>query len=501
MKFIKKNKIKIINMLFCFIVSFTILSLTSKCSFLYPFNDWVDANAFFTVGKSMMNGITPYLDIFEQKGIILYLIYGIGYLISNTTFLGIFILEIIFWTISLYFIYKIIVLYLDRRWAYLMIPLFTAFLCTSQAFTHGGSAEEFSLCFISITLFYFLDFFKTNTIGYKRIFLSGLFAGIVLLIKYTLLGFWCAFIMCIFLSFISKKEYKQALLYIFTFLGGMLLPFTLTLIYLGIKGGIKEFFNIYFVINMTAYGDVTSTLADRFKNLYQGYINTVCASGTLEYILILFMPLFLYKIEMSKSAKISTIILYLFTVLGIYWGLKFYRYYLFPIEIFELISLIGIISFIKKLIDINRFKWLIAVSIFFSITFSYFNANYSNFKFKKKEELFQYQFAEEIKKYKNPTLVNIGYLDCGVYTTTNILPTTYFFERQNIAYEKFKDNVESFKRYIKEKETMFIVYYTKLDLNKLQKVEEVLFENYNLLMEKEQEFESVTYHSYLFLRK
>jgi len=92
--FITKDKFKII--LYCFLVSFIILLFTSKCSFLYPFNDWVDANAFFTVGKSMMNGIVPYRDLFEQKGLLLYFIYGVGYLISNTTFIGIFILEIIF---------------------------------------------------------------------------------------------------------------------------------------------------------------------------------------------------------------------------------------------------------------------------------------------------------------------------------------------------------------------------------------------------------------------
>ena len=65
--FFKKPKVLLI--LFCFCLSFVILSLTSKCSFLYPFNDWVDANAFFTVGKSMMRGIVPYKDLFEQKGI------------------------------------------------------------------------------------------------------------------------------------------------------------------------------------------------------------------------------------------------------------------------------------------------------------------------------------------------------------------------------------------------------------------------------------------------
>ena len=96
-------------LIFSFVVAFITLLITSKNSFLYVFNDWVDANAFFTVGKSMFNKILLYKDIFEQKGPLLYLIYGLGYLISNNTFHGVFIIEVISFTIFLYFIHKTLI--------------------------------------------------------------------------------------------------------------------------------------------------------------------------------------------------------------------------------------------------------------------------------------------------------------------------------------------------------------------------------------------------------
>ena len=67
--------------IYCFIVSLLVLLLASKSSPLYPFNDWCDANAFFTMGKGLFNGKIIFKDLFEQKGPFLYLIYGIGYLI------------------------------------------------------------------------------------------------------------------------------------------------------------------------------------------------------------------------------------------------------------------------------------------------------------------------------------------------------------------------------------------------------------------------------------
>ena len=82
---------------------FTLL-ICSKNSPLYPYNDWVDGNAFFTMGKGMFNGKVPYKDLFEQKGPLLYFIYGIGYLISHDTFLGVYLLEVISYTIFGYFL-------------------------------------------------------------------------------------------------------------------------------------------------------------------------------------------------------------------------------------------------------------------------------------------------------------------------------------------------------------------------------------------------------------
>ena len=52
----------------------------------------------------------------------------------------------------------------------------------------------------------------------------------------------------------------------------------------------------------------------------------------------------------------------------------------------------------------------------------------------------------------------MGFLDVGVYTTSGIIPNTRFFEVHNFDYEKFKDNIDEIKKYVKNKEIKFIVY-------------------------------------------
>ena len=83
-----------------FICAVLILLFTTRSSVLFVCNNWDDANSYFTMGKGMMNGMVIYRDLYDQKGPFLYLLYGLAYLISNKTFLGVFIFEIIAGTFS-----------------------------------------------------------------------------------------------------------------------------------------------------------------------------------------------------------------------------------------------------------------------------------------------------------------------------------------------------------------------------------------------------------------
>ena len=79
----------------CLLASCVLLLLCSQCSPLYPTNVWVDANCLLTVGRVMKEGGVLYRDIYEQKGPTLYLIHAIAACISDTSFLGVYVLEVV----------------------------------------------------------------------------------------------------------------------------------------------------------------------------------------------------------------------------------------------------------------------------------------------------------------------------------------------------------------------------------------------------------------------
>ena len=138
-------------LLFCFACAFISITVCSQNSFLYPLNSWTDPHCFMTVGKAMMNGMVPYRDLLEQKGPILYLIYGVTWLFSKSNYVGIYVLEIIAASLFLYYVSATISLYKtgkEKR----AILLIAFIIYSSWSFRTGGTAEELCIPLLAYAL-------------------------------------------------------------------------------------------------------------------------------------------------------------------------------------------------------------------------------------------------------------------------------------------------------------------------------------------------------------
>jgi hypothetical protein len=109
-------------------------------------NDWVDVHCFLTLGKGMLHGLVPYVDLYEQKGPVLYFIYAIVALFSNKSMLGQYLLEVVTFGLFLYFSAKLAEIYLGRsKFIYPIIAVLAAVVATTRSFQHGGSVEQMCL--------------------------------------------------------------------------------------------------------------------------------------------------------------------------------------------------------------------------------------------------------------------------------------------------------------------------------------------------------------------
>lgn len=500
-----KRKKNLLIYCFCLLVATTILLFCSQNSPLYPMNDWVDVNAFFTVGKGMIRGIIPYKDLFEQKGPILYLIYGIGSLITGHSFFGVFIIECIFQSVCLYYAYKIIKLFIHEKYAFIILPIMFTIVCTCSSFCHGGSAEEFCFPFFMISLYYFMNYIKNNQMNRKIIFTNGLIAGIIFLIKYNLCGFWFAWMMCLFFDYVFKKQFKKGFEYCLIFLGSMILPLLIFSIYFIINGAFDDFFHTYFIINTMKYGNTSRSILKKIilsiiifaKNILRG-------NGIYLFLLFIGVIIFIGHSIKKIRNKIYLCLIVLISVIFTFIGGHTFPYYSLLWILFTLLAWIELFKIIDTFLPkVKEFKYsfliLVPVAVI-CIFLSYKGANYKFLMFKPKKELAQYSFAEIILKDKNQSLLNYGFLDLGVYFTTHQIPSLKHFEIQNLDYNQYPDHWDEQNKCIKDKCVNYVVMISGSDEEELIQKHPNLMENYYVISSKHQR-QDYSYTNYYLLKK
>lgn len=499
----KKERVQSIG--FAVLVSFCFLAVCSRSSFIYPFNNWDDANSYFSMGKVMMNGGVIYRDIFDQKGPLLYFIYGIGYLISNTTFLGVFILEIIALAAVLSAEYKILKLYLGHRLSMMLIPACAFVITVSKSFYWGGCAEEFCLPFLAWGLYFSVKYFKEEypkNISYKMVIMFGFLAGCVMLVKYTLLGFYFAWMGMIALANFNSRNWRGSIRNCCFFLLGMMMPLIPWLVYFGVNGALDDWYHAYIYCNVFFYSDVYTASLFSFEKIY--------ILAKIMYWLILDNFIYLgpiifgfFCILFSKRfrwfEKFNIYIMFGCLFLGIYIGGTTLYYYSLPLSIFSVFGFLIVGMGIKWLMGrffvgrrVQKYFVMTVVSICIVLLAGAWNLSMNTgFAKQKKEDFYLYKFRNIILQEENPTLLNISCLDAGLYTWADIMPNCKYF--QSNAVRGFDEVREEQLRYIEEKKIDFILardYYP-----------EEITQNYKLIMEENYAYGEQDFVYYLFKKK
>lgn len=342
---ISSKQYKWLIIVYCILNAILFLTICSKNSFLYAFNNWDDPNSFFTMGKGMANGYIPYKDLFEQKGPLIYAIHAIAYLISNRTFIGIFLFEIISFTVFLYYVSKIINLYTRKVHSLWAIPLTSFVILSSYVFIAGDSAEEFCLPLLAISLYSFLAYYKNdspNKMSTKTVILNGIIAGFVLWIKYNLLGFWLGFAGFLCIGLLLHKKVKEAFLTGIYFILGMAIASIPWIIYFGINGALYDMFNVYFLVNISSYSVQTSIINRLFTALKDAlnYAKNLWLCSIITLIGYAYMMISKHSIP-NKYGKIALTITILIATIGVYYGANHIYYFLILMP-FMILGLVAI---------------------------------------------------------------------------------------------------------------------------------------------------------------
>lgn len=459
----KKGNLKdiVFDICFCFVSSAAILFFCSRSSFFYVFNNWDDANSYFSMGKAIFNGEVPYRDLFDQKGILLYVIYGLGYLISNNSFHGIFIIGIILFAFTLLAFIRICNLYVSGKLVYLMTPIFGSVIASSRAFYWGGSAEEVMLPFLIWGFFISLRYFREAypaPMPYRDILIGGILAGCIFNIKFNSLGFYFGWILMVLAAIIMGTASQKILRVVkssIIFLLGVIIATLPWIIYFAINHSIHSWLYVYLYLNIFVYSEkapIIIRLIGMFKTIYNhmwgNFIWFIWIIWGLEYFILCSHNKVHNQarsssawLSLSKIEVINVLCLVFFQILLIFIGAVDLPYYPLPISIFAVLGFIMLIKLLEFVFWKYRFihtklsKYLLSISSLICCLVIMFTFS-SNIQFRKcdKRDLVIFKYKEIIDNsgIHDPTLINIGCFDSGLYTVTGIVPNCYFYQTQTI---------------------------------------------------------------------
>lgn len=234
----------------CCLLSFFIQFIISPDSYTHDLTGHYDSAWLFTCGKAWMNGMLPYVDFADSKGPLLWLIYGLGYLISHNNYIGVFWLSVINYSFIFLYVFKIANLFLknDKLSLYVVLIMTSSFFCP---WYHGEiRAEDWCQLFIimsiyRICLLLYTEKGKQPSSIYISCFVIGSSMAGTLLIKYNVTAMLGC--LAIYTLYALIKERKNILLPFLFFMIGFCIISLPFIIYMIVNGLLSPFFNEYFL--------------------------------------------------------------------------------------------------------------------------------------------------------------------------------------------------------------------------------------------------------------
>lgn len=430
-------------LIYSLVIAALFLGVCSKSSPLYPMNDWVDVHCFFTMGRSILDGLVPYRDLYEQKGPVLYFLYSLAALVSSDSFIGVFLLEIVTFGLFLYFCGRLARIYLGRSvLVYVIVAVLAALIPVSPAFSHGSSCEETCLFMLAYSLYSVgLALHENRPLTFWEAFWNGVCAAAVLYIKFTILGFYMGLALFVLVWYISRPSHIKSLLpTIGAFLLGVAALSLPVFAYFLLNGAVEDFLTVYFYNNLFLYpAEFEGT---RWDMIVQCLHKTVKLNSSYSWLFYAGAVYLMLDFKHWRTAVMVSLT-YLGLAVGTYWGGRGYTYYGLILCVFAVYGLIGICQLLR-LIPLQ--KWLrrfnitspiisyIALAGVVALLFSYSYKNNRNAYLMAyaKEDIPAYRFAATIRQTSNAKILNYGFLDAGFYFAADIEPSCKYFCTLNI---------------------------------------------------------------------
>lgn len=460
----RKEQDRVIAAMMSIAAAIAVLRVATTSSPRYVTNFWTDTNIFMTMGRGIANGMIPYRDLVDQKGPLIFLIYAVAAMITDSSFLGGFLLECVSMTAFLYIAWKTVSLYGRGILTFAAIPLTAMVTVCCTAFTQGGSAEEFSLPMMGLAVYVTLKRMRDGRACSIARLLHAVFGfsmGWVFAIKYTDCGLFFGLGFCLTLWILWCEGIGAAVRSIGEMFVGFCLIVLPIMLYLTLHGALGMCLDTYFVQNMFVYSGKRMTLVEHIYNAL-AYLRTQSMANPAVAGLAIFgvatVSLHaLWKREkgwlfQAAALPMAAGLLLLFC----YWGEMAHPYYALAFASLVPLGLVPL-GYAAGYLD-RKAKWGAVGSVVMCACLAFVLPQKLclavPLQSVERETMPQTIFAEILNREEAPTLLDISSLDHGFYLAAGILPTCRYFCELNVASQAKKEALQS---YLDNAVTQFVV--------------------------------------------
>jgi hypothetical protein len=433
------------NLIFIAVFTIACLLFVSSDSYLHPLLNHYDSAIFFMLGKSWMNGMIPYQDFLDSKGPLLMLIYGIGYLLSNYNYIGVFWIYCVWYIAIFYIMFKIAFFFLKDKKKAILCSILSAIPYFSPYFHYETRGENWCHLFISLSLYQTIILLYTKEDLQKKkvasaFIIEGICLGASLLIKFNI-----GVMMGVFILYSLWSRYKKGIKEVmhnigWAFVGFLIiaLPF---IIYMFITDSFDDFIYGYFVATSQTM-DSPSITFHIWLNAWLTHISY--AERVLPFIILL-MGCMLWSKKMENFKYFPLVLFLSFLFLS---TIHFLAYYLRVLQPFFIFPIVVFFLYVPR-VQLTKFKLFMTsclTFIYVVIAYSFgmhggentFTQNLLGHLEEEKEEFYTVEYL--ISQVKKPTIISVGYTYMGIGIASNVLPGCHDFTRQTGATQEMKLN-------------------------------------------------------------
>ena len=216
-----------------------------------------DNSIFFIIGREMVRGKVLYTEVFDHKGVYTFFIYALANLISQTSQIGVYIIQSTLTSIVICYLFNTIRKEYSVIESLVMIGISTFVMNMAFLTVFGGYNEEYAALGYLVSLILIYKHSDERYNNYKLMFIHGVIVGIILNMKQNYILFYLPIAIDLFIKTIKDKKYKLLLQNIISGLLGIFIANIPMLVYTIKNNCFSAMIDaLYNVSSISTYGEI-----------------------------------------------------------------------------------------------------------------------------------------------------------------------------------------------------------------------------------------------------